>query len=505
MNWDVDLSVPLVNADLDIKNFFGDTLVESDETGLLHLRLNSEVFALKLDSLFQLPDTSIINSFTFQALVPLTLTPGQTFTFFPASELEFEFGTDAALKRFDVESGELNVSFSNDLSEAMDLLYVIPNAKKNGAPLTISVTIPPGQNSISEKYNLEGYQMDLRGLDGTKFNTISQAYTLSVNPNSNTVTVTYGKGAKAELSYSKIVPRYIEGYFGQQSVSIDTDTARFDLGNTFQASNFLLDEVRMDFYVENEFGAEFRASLSNIKSINSSNQNTVALQSSQLSVINLNRASKVGQTVFPSVKPLYFNKTNSNIVPFLSNLPDKLSYQGKIDLNPLNPPNISGYNDFAFYDKGIKIWADVDIPLRYNADYFLLQSSGAISIGNSEQLDRVNSGFFNVIAENGFPFQARLQAYLKDENGVVLDSIFDSGQNTISAGILNAQNDVVNPVNSNLKIPVSEAKIEALKSSKTVEVKTYLLMPQGPALINLYERYKFKIKIVAELNYLVEL
>ena len=149
--------------------------------------------------------------------------------------------------------------------------------------------------------------------------------------------------------------------------------------------------------------------------------------------------------------------------------------------------------------------ADVDIPLRYNADYFLLQSSGAISIGNSEQLDRVNSGFFNVIAENGFPFQARLQAYLKDENGVVLDSIFDSGQNTISAGILNAQNDVVNPVNSNLKIPVSEAKIEALKSSKTVEVKTYLLMPQGPALINLYERYKFKIKIVAELNYLVEL
>jgi hypothetical protein len=503
-NWDVDLSVPLVNADLDIKNFFGDTLVSSDETGLLHLRLNREIYALKLDSLFQLPDTSIVNSFTFQAFVPITLNPGQTFTFFPASELEFEFGTDAALKRFDVQSGALSVTFSNDLTEAMDLVYVIPNARKNGAPLTISVTIPPGQNSITQKYSLDGYQMDLRGLDGTKFNTISQAYTLSVNPNSNTVTVTYGKGAKAELTYSKIVPKYIEGYFGQQSVNIDSDTARFDIGKTFTASNFMLDQVRMDFYIKNEFGAEFRASLSDIKSINSANQNTVALQSSQLSVVNLNRASKSGAGLFPSVKPLYFNTNNSNIVPFISNLPDKLSYKGKIELNPLNPPNISGYNDFAFYDTGIRIWADVDIPLRYTADYFLLQSSGPISLGNSEQLDRVNAGYFNVIAENGFPFQARLQAYLKDENGLVLDSIFEAGQNSIPAGVLNTQNDVVSPVSSNLKISVSESKIEALKVAKTIEVKTYLLMPPGPSPINLYERYKFRIKIIAELNYLVK-
>lgn len=504
VNWDVDLSIPLVNADLDIKNFFGDTLVSSDAGGLLHLKLDREIYALKLDSLFQLPDTSIVNSFTFQAFVPLTLNPGQTFTFFPPSALEFEFGSDAALKRFDVHSGVLNVKFSNDLTEAMDLVYIIPNATKNGQPLTISATIPPGQNSLSKTYDLAGYEMNLRGKNGTDYNTIIQTYTLSVNPNSNTVTVTYGKGAKAELTYSKIIPQYIEGYFGKQTLTIDTDTARIDLGKTFTSSNFMLDQVKMDFYLQNEIGAEFSASLSDIKSINTSNQNTVALQSSQLAAINLNRASKVGQTVFPSVKPLYFNNTNSNIVPFLSNLPDKLSYQGKINLNPLQPSNSSGYNDFAFYNTGLRIWADVDIPLRYRADYFLLQSSGAISVGNTEQLDRVNTGYFNVIAENGFPFQVLLQAYLKDENGVLLDSIFEPGQNLIPSGVLNSQNDVTSAVHSNLKIPVSESKIEALKKAKTIEIKTYLLMPPGPALINLYEKYKFKIKIIAELNYRVE-
>src|SRR5688572_8643943 len=76
VNWDVDLTVPIANAKLDIKNFFGDTLISSDNTGLLHLKLDREVFAIELDSLFQLPDTSIINSFTFQTL-PVTLQPGQ--------------------------------------------------------------------------------------------------------------------------------------------------------------------------------------------------------------------------------------------------------------------------------------------------------------------------------------------------------------------------------------------------------------------------------------------
>ncbi len=499
----MDLAVPIVNAELDIKNFFGDTLISTDPTNVLHFRLNREIYSVKLDSILQLPETSIVNSFTFQALVPLTLLPGQTFTLFPPSELEFQIGNDAELKRFDVHSGLLTVNFSNDLTEAMDLIYKIPNATKNGEVLTIAVTIPPGQNSLQKSYDLEGYTLDLTGLNGSKFNTISQAYTLSVNPNSNSLTVTYGKGATAELSYTEIVPQFIEGYFGKENLEIDADSARFDFGKTFSASNFELEDATMDFYLHNEFGAEFSGSLSNINSINTKENKVIPLGSSQISSINLNRATRVGSTVYPSVKPVTFNKTNSQIVPFLSNLPDKISYQGNIKLNPLG--NISGHSDFAFYNTGLRIWADIDIPLRYKADEFVLTSEGEISIGNSDQLDKVNGGYFNVMAENGFPFQARIQAYLKDESGIVLDSIFAPGQNTIPAGLTDAQNKVLSSTKSNLKIDIDPSKIEALKKAKRIEIKTYLIMPNNAEWITLYEQYKFKINIVAEFNYKVEI
>ena len=141
VNWDVDLAVPMVNAELSIRNFLGDSLVETDPSGLLHLILNREVYSVKLDSIFQLPDTSIINTFTFQ-LFSATLTPGQTFTQFPATELEFKIGNGTALKRFDIRKGLLTVDFSNDLTEVLDLVYVIPNATKNGQALTITESIP---------------------------------------------------------------------------------------------------------------------------------------------------------------------------------------------------------------------------------------------------------------------------------------------------------------------------------------------------------------------------
>ncbi|HQQ93617.1 MAG TPA: hypothetical protein PLQ93_03610 [Bacteroidia bacterium] len=503
VTWDVDISIPVVNAGLDIHHFFGDTLVSTDAQGLLHLSLNREVFAYKMDSVFQIPDTSIVNSFTVPVLQPTILQPGQSLTFFPPSELAFDFGQDGvALKNFDVHAGLLNVKFSNDLSEALDLLYIIPNATRNGQALTIQVTIPPGINSLQKTYDLSGYHMNMRGLSGDKYNTISQAYTLTVNAQANPVVVTYGKGAKAELSYTKIVPEYVDGYFGQQTIKIALDTSRFDISKSITAGNFLLDEVNMNFYLQNEVGCDFSGYLSNIFSINAVSGNTVALNSDQLSSINLNRANQAGGRVYPSTKHLYFTNSNSNVAAFLSNLPDKITYEGQVKLNPLG--NVSGYNDFAYYNTGFRLFADVDIPLRYSADYFLLKSSSAFTAGNEQQLNRVNYGEFAVYAENGFPFEARFQAYLKDEKGLVLDSLFLPGGNTIAAGQLNAQNEVVQSNVSNISIPISKGTIEALKKTRNIEIRSYFKMPPNPPLIKLYERYKLNIRITAELGYKVE-
>ncbi|MCW3077628.1 MAG: hypothetical protein JWO32_2237 [Bacteroidetes bacterium] len=501
-SWDVDLVLPIVNSQLNIKNFLGDSVFKPDNTGLLSLQYTRTLTAVKLDSLIKLPDTTIVNSFTVPAVFPTTLTPGQALTFFPPTELEFNISNGVALKKVDVRSGVLRIKFSNDLSEPLDLLYKITSATKNGQPLIISEKVPPAPDSLVKYYNLSGYNLNMRGLNGNVYNTIVQSYTVIVDPSANPVVVTYGQGAHAKLTYSKIIPQYLEGYFGQQTIVIPTDTAKLDILKNVKASNFLLNSATLNFRILNEFGAEFTGSLSNIKSVNAANASTVNLITSQLSNININRATKVGSSVYQSVKTISLTNTNSNIVPFLSNLPNKLSYQGSVNVNPLG--NLSGYNDFAFYNTGIKVVADINIPLRFNADYFKLTSNANIDFSNLKQLDHVNYGQFIINTSNGYPFQAKLQAYLIDDYGVVVDSLFTPGQNIIDRGLVDLQNVVTQSTRSQLKIPLDQFKISNLKKSKKLRIETYFIMPPNPPDIKIYEDYSLDVNIIAEINYRLE-
>lgn len=504
-NWDVDVVLPVVNSVLNVTNFVSDTLFSTDNTGLLHLVVNREVAAIKLDSLLSLPDTTIpkipllnVSPFSPTAYV------GVPFNQFPASEQVFDIPNGVSLKRVDVREGSMTIKFTNNLTEPLDLIYKIQGATKNGTDLTITETIPTGTNSLVRTYDLSGYSIDMRGISGFKYNTIVQTYTVGLSTQAtSSLVLKFGDGATLDVSYSKIVPDFVEGYFGQQVIDLPLDTARFGFSDNFTASNFMLSEATMNFDLLNEFGAEFSGNLSNIKSINTQSNKVESLGSNQLANVNINRATRAGTAISPSVKSFSFNSGNSNVVPFISNLPDKLTYQGKIKVNPLG--NISGYNDFAFYNTGLRIIAHIDIPLKYTADYFELRNTTKVDFSNVAQLDKVNAGNLVILASNGYPFSVRLQAYMYDENSAILDSLFITGANTLDRGTVNFANEVISPTQKRILIPVGQNKIINLKRCKSIKVVSKFLMPTNPPAIKIQENYELKLNIIAELNYNVGL
>lgn len=500
-NWDVDLVIPVLNSLLNVKNFVSDSLFNSDNNGLLYVTLNREVAAIKLDSLVSIPDTTIDRSFVTP--IPLNLTPGQPIVSIAPVELQFQIDKGVKIKRIDIREGSMKVKFTNTAKQPVDLIYEITSATRNGQTLRISETVPTGTASLVKTYDLSGYSLFMRGSSGLKYNTIVQTYTLALSANAAPVTVDPGEGAQVEITYSEMVPDYVEGYFGQQVIKIDQDTASIGLSDNFKASNFMLSDATMDFTILNEFGAEFSGTLSNIKSINTANNNLISLQTNQLSNININRGTRSGSTLVPSVKLISFTPANSNITGFISNLPDKLTYKGSVSLNPLG--NVSGYNDFAFYNTGIKVLANINIPLRFTADYFELRSNTEVDFSNVKQLDKVNYGNFTISATNGFPFAVKLQAYMYDAQNTVIDSLFVPGSNIIEAATLNFNNIVVAPVQRKVNISFSKRKVDNLRKCKTIKVVSRFIMPNNPPEIKILEGYEIKINISANMNYNVGL
>jgi hypothetical protein len=491
-----------VDSRLNISNFIADTIFDADADGLLHFRFDRELTSFKLDSLVELPDTTLpVQTFTLEQ--QFSLQPGQEISIFPPSEIKFNIGNGAEITIADVRKGSIKVTFSNNTAEPLDLTYMLPGATKNGVSFTIKETIPPGAGSLQKEYDLSGYRLSLRGLNNNKVNALVQTYTVGLNINANPLTITPGQGPSISLSYSEIVPEYIEGFFGTDPVKIPADTAAFTFLENVQAKNFLLSKARMEFRLENEFGADFEASLTGIKSINLQNGMSVQLIPDKLSVIHLDWPVRTWNSLTASAKTILFDETNSNITTFISNLPDHISYQGSVQINPLvkKEGNFIGHTNYAFYNRGIRVMADIDIPMRFSGEEISLQSVAKVDFSNVDQLSRVNSGRFVMRAKNGYPFTARLQAYMLDELGQTIDSLFVTGANYIEKGKLNAQNDVTEPTFTELFVPVTREKIDHLARCRSLRILTTFLLPPSPPDIKIFDHYEVDLKIAAELNY----
>lgn len=504
-NWDVDTVFPVVNSSLNIRNFIADTLFETDQNNLLHLRINQQLAALKLDSLVSIPDTTLELPFKYPFPFDNVLQPGTPISI-PPSEFKFDFPDGVSITTVSVRAGKLSVTFSNDLTQPLDLVFEFPTVTKNGQAFRISEIIPPGNQSLKKSYDLSGYVFGLRGTSNNLFNTLAHTASLSLSSTaSSSAAIQMNMGATAAIDFNSIIPEYIEGYFGQQVVDIAQDTVDFSFLNNFTASNFLLDQASMTFSVVNEFGVDFSGSIKNVTAINTRNNTSVVLSGNQLNAINLIRASNQNGSLAPKSKIINFNNSNSNIAGFISTLPDKISYGGQVKMNPVPPGNISGYKDFAFYNTGLRILADIDIPLKFSADYFELQTTSDFEFSGNSALDGYNDGAFVIYAKNGFPFEAKLQAYLYDQNGLLLDSVFVAGQNTIKAAALDAQNLVTAAVNSVLRVPVGKTTLEHLEQCKKIKVVSRLNMPASPPSVSLLSSYELGINITAEVNYNVDL
>jgi len=500
-NWDVDLVIPVTNSEVNISNYLGDTILKADQTGLFHFIVNREIAALKLDSLLKLPDTTIVNSFTVPAFVDFTFAPGEAIPGTAPSETKFDLPNGIQLRKIEIRKSFLSVKFSNTVNQPLDMVFSFPGITKNNKTFEINETIPTGTNTLVKTYDLAGYTFNMTGLNGKVFNTIVQSSSVSVSPNApDKAVIKWGQGIIMELSYTDVIPEFVEGYFGQQTLELPNDTTLLDIYQNFTADNFMLSDATFKFSIINEIGADFSGSIKNLSSFNSTKKKNILMSGNQLNRLNINAASRANRSINASTLAVTFNTVNSNVTAFVSNLPDKLSYSGTVTINPLGDL-VKNYNQFAFYNTGVRLWADIDIPVRFSANYFNLISESKVDFSNVMQFDDFNFGNFVITCSNSFPFAAELQAYLLNSNQQIIDSLLIPGNNRIEYGDVDQNNIVINERKSVINVGFDRAKIENLKQTKSIKLKSKVILPPNPPDIQILERYKIKIGIVAELNY----
>lgn len=501
--WDVDVAFPIAKSHLNISNFFGDTIFKADQNGLLHIAFSKDLINYTIDSLVKLPDTTVEVGQKFFINIPLN--PGiQIYSNALSNdkEIKFDVNNGVELNKAIVKKGNLKIEYVNSYAQPLTFNYLINSATLWGNQLSINQVVG-GNSTLVKMYPLDGYNINLTGLSGNKINTLVQTYTISTDASGLPDTLRSGQGLVIKLSFVDIVPEYIQGYFGTQDLSFGPDSSSFAGLANFNPNNLILTKSAINFRIINEFGIEMSSSINTMKSIKTSPFNEVNLNSGNLlQSINVSRAGKTNNSsnpVFPWIKQININSTNSNLNAFLQNLPNYLGYSVNAKLNPLG--NISGANDFAYYGRGLKVIADVDIPLALSANYFSLVNYSKVDLTNLKEINNVNSGEIFLQARNNYPFKAQIQGYMLNDQNQIIDSLFIPGQNIIESGITDVNNNVINYLDSRLTATFNKDKLINLTMCKQIKFISYLYLPNQPTPIKINENNYLDLVVSANLNY----
>lgn len=502
-SWNVDVSVPVLQTSMGLNNLIADSLLSSDVNGMVSLVFDQSVFQLNLDTLLNIPDTTVTDTFSIPPPFPsLNINPGQTIINIVESK-RFDLN-EVELSEVKIKSGSCLFYISSTITQPTIYEYTIVNATLSGTPFNFTINVPAGSPSnpsvVTGSFDFSGYDFDLRGDTGNEYNKYKTIINVSLSPIAPVTTVYNSDQVIVKNTFSNLRPSYAKGYFGTEQIDVPYEETVFSFLQNIIAGSIDLDLVDVTLDIINGIGIDATVKIDTLLSGNTRTGNEVLLNHSIIgNSININRAVDNNSVISETHYPVQLNNGNSNADVFLENLPDRMGYALSLAVNPLG--NVSGHQDFLYDDKTFDVRVNATIPLNLISTNLTLIDTLLFTI-DTEAADNVNNGVIHIFAENGFPLAAQLQLFLLDAGGNILDSLV--APNTILSAFTNASNIVTTPRDSRIDFTLNESQLDHLLNTQRVFMRAVFNTSSQTSFVPLFDSYRLDLKMTTELNYTIE-
>jgi hypothetical protein len=499
--WDVDLLGPLVTASLGVEDLIADSLLTTDQDGLITLIYRSELLSLPLDTLLELPDSTFSYPWVLPIPISFEVPPGvELFTL----EEETRFDLDQVqLSEVLVRSGSLNASLSSEIQGATTLTFSLPNVLLEGQPFSVTRNVPARSGTspslVSVQSALDGYRFDLRGPQLQDVNTLAVLLTAATDESGGNTLLTPQDSVLASFTYADVVPQYVRGYFGQLTVDVPPETADLDLFRNMSGT-LDLDRVAVRLRTENGVGADAQVRLDYLRALNTRTGQTVDLIADLVGgTIQITRAQDLGSGFSPSVNNVLLDQDNSNILALVENLPDQVEFAGEIMLNPLG--NVSSGNDFLYYESRMGVDLEVELPLSLIATDLALQRTTTVDLPGTPEGHALQEAELMLFATNGFPLQAEILAEIVSADSTVLGTIAFDGP--ITSAVLGADGFVQSPTTCERRALVDKTLLDLLQSNGLLRITATFNTADQTQHVKILNSYRLDLQVTARANYVV--
>lgn len=462
-------TVPVFNANLNLENvLINDSTFTVDSDGGLRIIFDDDsLFSQTTADLAKVPDQDP-QSFSLNSdSHPLII----------STELGVLAG--AKLKNVTVLEGGIDWKFVNSDNYPATVELKITNATLNGDTARFVLQ----SNGIGENtgtFDIATLDFDFtQGSSGYNF----LEYKMQILNNGGAPN---GTKYDLEVQIKDVVVEDAIGYFGNRTINIPSGSINLPITGFENFLNGLyLEDPTINIIAMGNVGLplELRPKLDGSNTIN----NIVSLG---LTPQNYFGPSSPGDW---DTSTIIINKTTSNIIDFIANVPKNIIYSGELELNPTGE---TGIDNFVTHDGVIKVGMHMDLPLELKAkDMILEQWIYDFDLGVEE--DEVNlieklDLYFKV--ENGFPFDSDLELLFVDSlANISLDSV---SVDLFNSAVVDAQGKVVESTVSRPSLKLTDANIENLIKANKLRIRVRLnSYNNGSQVVKLYNDYAINIKL----------
>lgn len=412
----------------------------------------------------------------------------------------------AKLSYIEAESGILHIYILSSVQEGLTLTYTLEGAyDKAGRPLTVTTFIPPAPSSttpslVDRTFDLSGYSINLTGKYNNSFNTYTQTFRARVDSSGIERTITSSDSLKLLYSIERIKPRLIKGYAGQDTLTVGPEISNFDFFNKIVGGNIELEDVKLSMNLENGIGVEGDVVINDF----TAKRNASSVSLSAPSVVNNRiRINKANEFPFrPSQTNITLNNSNSNIKNLFELLPTQLQYAMKVYVNPNG--NDGTYQDFINSNSKLNVNLNMEMPLSLMSNNLTLRDTIPFDVSNVvDDIQAVKGGYINLIADNGYPLESKIDIILIDEYGYAVDTLLKTY--TIPAADLNTSCRVDAAKKNYHKIAVDEARIDRIQNVKKAIIlarfSTRSNQPSCNSYLKIFSDYFLKLTLSADFRY----
>ena len=462
-SWESNWVAPLVHGRLTLNDLVDSQYQTTNSENYITIVYSKSVYSFSVDTLIDLPDTTIKKK-TAVNFPNLTVNPAFSY----GDNYDQAYILDQIqLKQVIIKSGQVEMTIRSPWAGKTKLTFNFPKMLEAGSPFIRDFFLDAGTQANpatqQQTINMQGFNLDLTGVSGNLFNTISGSITVASNEAVSSFDVTNTDSIEYDIAFSNLLPYYARGYFGSYALS---DTLGFALPfmDNVLGGMIDIDSIKLNIIVKNGFNLVAQSKITLLEGYNTKTSNAVQLNFPLLNTsININPASGGLYDYIPSEYPILLTNTNSNVSTFIENLSDSIKLGYELLINPNG--NVTGGADELFPNSSMDLYLEAEYPLSFGANNLTLTDTFKISYNGSATLTP-GDALITLDYTNGFPISANPSLYLLDDSNSLLSTINSNSE--LMAGIFNVSDNTTTATKGKLTFSLTKDQLELLKSTNKI-------------------------------------